>query len=116
MIKQKMVPSLLQKAFTLVMAALVLSLALFYPVQAEAITKKVSAAESTISNASYSVAPNFSPAPGPLPKVTLLLFALPKLWALFLAFLSPEIQEYKAVFQQLFIRKINFVFISTLAP
>jgi hypothetical protein len=114
--KQRTTPSLLQKAFMLVMAAMVLSLALFYPLQAEEIAKKSSPTETTISNVSYSNAPDLTPAPEPRLVVPVLFFALPKVWALIQAALSPDIQEYRASFEQLFIPKINFVFVSTLAP
>lgn len=109
-------PSLLQKAFTLVMAAMVLTLALFYPLQAEAIAKKSSLSQNTVSHVSYSDAPDLTPAPESRSIITVVFFALPKVWALMLAVLSPEIQGYRAVFEQFFIRKINFVFVSTLAP
>lgn len=114
--KQSKTPNLLQRAFMLVMAAMVLSLALFYPLQAEAIAKKASPTETTISNVSYSSAPDLTPAPEPRLVAPVLFFALPKVWALLVSILSPEIPEYQAALDQLFIRKINFVFISTLAP
>jgi hypothetical protein len=117
MIKQAPALTPVQKAFTLVMAALVLALALFYPLQAEAIGKKASALnDTTLSSVSYADIPDLTSAPEPLPKLSVLFFALPKLWAMLVAILATEIREYKAVFQQLFIQKIQFVFVSTLAP
>lgn len=116
MVKQAPALTTIQKAFTFVMAALVLALALFYPLQSEAFTKKTTTTDTTLSSASYSDIPDLTPAPDPLPKINVLFFALPKLWAMVMLLLAPEIQEYRAVFEQLFIRKIQFVFVSTLAP
>ena len=101
----------------IMMALMVFVLAVFVPAGASAAEKKLSPEQKTISNAAfYSDAPDLSLAPEPLPKLNVLFFALPRLWALMLAFLTPDVQTYKAVSQQFFIQKINFVFVSSLAP
>lgn len=100
----------------MLMAMLVLALSLFSPLHETPIAKKGFDAESTISGVSYSDIPDLTPTPEPLPKLSVLFFALPKFWAIVMAVLAPEIREYRATYKQLFIRNIQFVFVSTLAP
>ena len=114
--KQSTAHTLLQKSFTMVMAAMVFMLAAFVPINRELDQTLRTQEQSLLSDASFSSLPDFAPVPEPLPKLQVLFFALPALIAMLVALTAPEIQSYRAVFQQFFISKINFVFVSTLAP
>lgn len=115
--KKLSVHTSIQKALALLMAAFVLLLAVMLPFNAQADERPLSQEQSFILDASsYTDAPDFSLLPEPLPKLTVLFFLLPKLWAMVLELISAQIREYRAVFLQFFIQKINFVFVSTLAP
>ncbi len=98
------------------MAVLVFVLAVFVPSYSDHGQAYKSQEKSLVADATFSNAPNLSQAPEPLPKLNVLFFALPKLWAMLVALNAPELQEYKTVFLQFFIQKINFVFVSTQAP
>lgn len=113
----------MQKAFALLMAAFVLLLAVIIPVHAQA-DEHISGPEqglrqdaSSFQDASlYTKVPYLSLMPEPFPKPAVFFFALPRLWDVLLELLAPQIREYRAVFLQFFLQKINFVFVSTQAP
>lgn len=106
----------MQKAFTMVMAALVFILAVFVPLHSSAVVSKANQDQSILTDATYNNAPDLIPVPEPLPKLSAVLFALPKAWAMVLVLVSPQIKAYKAAFEQSFVQKICFVFVSTQAP
>lgn len=106
-----------QKALALLMAAFVLVLAVLLPVYSQANERTLGQEHSIILDASaYTDAPDLSLLPESQPRLALLFFALPRLWAMVQELLAPEIREYRAVFLQFFLQKINFIFVSTLAP
>lgn len=107
----------MQKAFMLMMAVFVLVLAVMLPMHVQGAERTLGQEQSLILDASsYTDAPDLSLLPEAQPKLAVLFFALPKLWAMVQELLSPEIREYRAVFIRFFIQKINFIFVSTQAP
>lgn len=107
----------MQKALALLMAVFVLLLAVMMPVQAQTYEHRSDLEQGLIQDASsYTDALDLSLLPKPLPKIGVFFFVLPKLWSALLDLLAPKCREYRAVFLQLFIQKINFVFVSTQAP
>lgn len=112
----------LKKALTLVMAALVFALALFFPISRNDQQERFSEGkERLVVTASFHSVPCFpSAAPSALktlPKwVTIFIAAVPKLWSLVLHLGALEIQEHQAILSLFFPQKINFVFVSTQAP
>ena len=106
----------LQKSFSLLMACLVLVLTLFFSHAGQASSPELDKEQHTVSNASFGKAPELSTAPEPLAKISTLFFSLSKLWSWVLNMLAPKTLVLKGVHEQFFIQKINFIFVSTLAP
>lgn len=98
------------------MACLVFVLTMFFSHADQTADFDLSKEQQTVSNASLSKAPELSTAPEPLLKINTLFFSLSKLWSWVLDVLAPGRSELRTVFQQLFVQKINFIFVSTLAP
>lgn len=106
----------LQKSISLLMACLVFVLSLFFAHPEKAPDAEPDQEQTSVSNASFGKAPEISTAPEPLAKINTLFFSLSKLWYWILEVLAPKTPVFKTVYKQFFVQKINFVFVSTLAP
>ena len=107
----------LQKVLTLVMAAMVLLLTMFNSnsrresQRADGLEKEAFVASTSIQSVL-----KFPSSSGPLPKVSLILFALASLWSLLMFLKGIEVQENQTLLKGFFLQKIQFIFVSTKAP
>ena len=106
----------MQKSFSLLMACLVFVLSLFFAHPGGASDYELDQDQATVSNASFGKAPVLSTAPEPLAKINTLFFSLPKLWSWLLEVLAPKTKDFNTAYKPFFVQKINFIFVSTLAP
>lgn len=105
-----------QKTFSLLMACLIFVLTLFFSHAGQSANHELQKEQQSVSNALFAKAPEFSTAPEPLAKINLLFFSLSKLWCWVLGAITPNTLAFKTVYKQFFVQKINFIFVSTLAP
>lgn len=107
----------LQRAFTMVMAALFLVFALFF-LQSQNTGKSGfgEKAERVFALTSFQGVADLPSASDTLPKLTFLFSLVPVIWALVLLLASLKVRRHLIVPVNFFFLKINFVFVSTQAP